>query len=276
MFNIKFDLVTFLRVHLMRAILLAVSISVASHVAAQEPTRQSLEEKKQRLATLETKLIESKKRSDEIEAQLKALSELQEQLKTLKESIVEMTSETSDLREDIPDEEEYLSFIESPPRTILDVADIDAYWLDFSGVKKLVKLHGISIDPLSRVPVTKQFKKQVVKKTVYVRCVNADCSQAYIYGEKRGASLNIGLVQAGVARATGDARYDVAASLNTNSQSGSLATGSSRSIPGTDVHVSGYYRKDGKYVRPHTRSAPGGKSGGGSSKSTRSSGSRRR
>lgn len=32
-----------------------------------------------------------------------------------------------------------------------------------------------------------------------------------------------------------------------------------RMTPGTDVHVKGYYRKDGTYVRPHTRSAPGTK-----------------
>ena len=31
---------------------------------------------------------------------------------------------------------------------------------------------------------------------------------------------------------------------------------SSRSSPGTEVHVRGYTRKDGTYVRPHTRSAP--------------------
>lgn len=29
-----------------------------------------------------------------------------------------------------------------------------------------------------------------------------------------------------------------------------------RHTPGSDVHVDGYYRKDGTYVRPHTRSAP--------------------
>jgi hypothetical protein len=33
----------------------------------------------------------------------------------------------------------------------------------------------------------------------------------------------------------------------------------SGSAPGKDVHVRGYYRKDGTYVRPHTRSAPGRK-----------------
>lgn len=31
---------------------------------------------------------------------------------------------------------------------------------------------------------------------------------------------------------------------------------SSKSTPGTDVRVKGYYRKDGTYVRPHTRSKP--------------------
>jgi hypothetical protein len=82
------------------------------------------------------------------------------------------------------------------------------------------------------------------------------------------------LVQAGFARATDEAKYDVAAHLRgTNNSTNTLSgAGSSRSAPGTDVRVSGYYRKDGTYVRPHTRSAPGAKSGG----TRRSGGSRRR
>jgi hypothetical protein len=43
-----------------------------------------------------------------------------------------------------------------------------------------------------------------------------------------------------------------------NSETPSVTTGSpsTRSTPGTDVRVKGYYRRDGTYVRPHTRSAP--------------------
>jgi hypothetical protein len=41
-------------------------------------------------------------------------------------------------------------------------------------------------------------------------------------------------------------------------------SGGSSASPGTGgpVHVRGYYRRDGTYVRPHTRSRPGARSGG--------------
>ena len=42
-------------------------------------------------------------------------------------------------------------------------------------------------------------------------------------------------------------------------------SGSSGSSAGKDVQVKGYYRKDGKYVAPHTRSAKGSKKSSGSS-----------
>jgi hypothetical protein len=34
------------------------------------------------------------------------------------------------------------------------------------------------------------------------------------------------------------------------------STSSNKKTPGTEVHVKGYYRKDGTYVQPHTRSKP--------------------
>ena len=39
--------------------------------------------------------------------------------------------------------------------------------------------------------------------------------------------------------------------------SGSYGSSSSRRTPGTDVRVRSYYRKDGTYVKSHTRSRPG-------------------
>ena len=38
----------------------------------------------------------------------------------------------------------------------------------------------------------------------------------------------------------------------------SLLTGLSSPVLARDVHVKGYYRKDGTYVRPHIRSSPDG------------------
>jgi hypothetical protein len=242
---------------------LVVFLSLGINSAAQQPTRESLESKKKRLSALEASLAESKRKSTDIESQLEALHK----------SIEEQQEELSELREDIPIEEEYFAFLDSPPRTILAISDSDTYLIDFSGTRRLVKLHGIYIDPLRSAEITKAFKKRLVKKSVYVRCADPGCDLVYLYGSKTGQSLNVELVKGGLARAAGDSRYDVAAYLNgitTPSPSNSSDYGSSRSTPGTDVRVRGHYRKDGTYVRPHTRSAPGSKSGG------RSGGSRRR
>nr|WP_294779110.1 hypothetical protein [uncultured Flavobacterium sp.] len=43
---------------------------------------------------------------------------------------------------------------------------------------------------------------------------------------------------------------------NTNRQSTNYYNSSTNSSSGKTVHVKGYTRKDGTYVRPHTRSAP--------------------
>ena len=52
------------------------------------------------------------------------------------------------------------------------------------------------------------------------------------------------------------------ASTNNSSSSSSSSSSSTRSSsnyssPGKTVNVKGYYRKNGTYVRPHTRSSPG-------------------
>lgn len=55
-----------------------------------------------------------------------------------------------------------------------------------------------------------------------------------------------------------DPAVEMARRENDNSYSGYSYSGgySSRKTPGTDVHVRSYYRKDGTFVRAHTRSAP--------------------
>ena len=55
---------------------------------------------------------------------------------------------------------------------------------------------------------------------------------------------------------------DYSASSNYSSSSSSSSSSSKRSSsnysnPGKTVNVKGYYRKNGTYVRPHTRSSPG-------------------
>lgn len=252
-------------------------LCVAFTANAQQPTRESINEKKARFKAIVDSLAEQKKTAGELDAQIKALAALQLKLKGLQDAIKESEGELDELQEEIPAEEEQLAFMESPARTVLAVADSDTYLIDFNGTKRLVKLHGIYIDPLRSAEITKAFRKRLVKKRVYVRCADEGCGQVYLYGEKTGPSLNLELVQTRLARATGSPRYDVAAVFAESTRSTSSGYGSSRSTPGTDVHVNGYYRKDGTYVRPHTRSAPGSRSGssGSSRSSGRSGGSRR-
>jgi hypothetical protein len=131
-------------------------------------------------------------------------------------------------------------------------------------------------------------REQIKLGLVYVRCVQDWCSEGYVYVSKSGSSLNAELVKKGFAFPTENAAYDVAelkgnlkkflspkiepseskqeTSSDKSSQSNSTespkstpGSSSSTSTPGTDVQVKGYYRKDGTYVRPHTRSAPGSK-----------------
>lgn len=93
------------------------------------------------------------------------------------------------------------------------------------------------------------------------------CGQVYLYGDKSGTSLNAELIKNGLASVADDAKYDVAAYLPAKTQSGTPTTSDSTYTPspsssaGKDVHVRGYTRKDGTYVPPHTRSAPGTKGG---------------
>ena len=46
-------------------------------------------------------------------------------------------------------------------------------------------------------------------------------------------------------------------SSSSSSSSSSTRSSSNYSNPGKTVNVKGYYRKNGTYVRPHTRSSPG-------------------
>jgi hypothetical protein len=46
-------------------------------------------------------------------------------------------------------------------------------------------------------------------------------------------------------------------SSSSSSSSSSTRSSSNYSSPGKTVNVKGYYRKNGTYVRPHTRSSPG-------------------
>ena len=184
---------------------------------AQELSRESVESKKKRLSALEALLNESKKKSADIEAQLKALADDQAQLNDdqalLRKAIDEQEKESRELRSNIPIEEEELAFLNSLPLRVVAVKEADTYLLDADGTRRQMKLHGLYIDPLKSAAIAKSLKKRLVKKQVFLRCADVACEYGYLYFNKTGASLNARLIQAGFAVPSDDSKYDVAALL---------------------------------------------------------------
>lgn len=198
------------------AILTAILL-LSANSSAQEPSQESLESKKKRLSHLDFEVTESKRKSADIEATIKALAETQAKLKgdlaQLKKAIEEQEDESKELRTGISIEEEELAFIDSPPRKVVAVKAADTYLIDVDGERRQVKLHGLYIDPLKSAAITKSLKKRLVKKQIYFRCADAACEQGYLYFNKSGASLNAKLIQARLAVPSDDSKYDVSAFL---------------------------------------------------------------
>lgn len=234
--------------------------------AFQQSTRQSLEAKKKEVSTLESSLNENKKKHTELESQLKSVTQ---EIQAQEEALVA-------IKDEISSEEEEVAFLESPARTVLDVTSATTFLIDFNGNRRYVTLDGVVVDPSKDEAIAKSFKKALAKKQVFVRCADTACNKVYLYGNKTISSLNAEMLRRGLATVAPDARYDAAAFLPNSSQPGTntsspstYESSSSSSTAGTDVHVKGYYRKDGTYVRPHTRSAPGTKSGSSSGRARR-------
>src|SRR5262245_53017107 len=174
-----FHFIKVLEVHMRRlltkgVVILAVLFSLGINSAAQNPTRESLESKKKRLSALEASMAESRSKILEIDVQLMTLKELRAELQ---KSIEAQKEESSRLLEAIPIEEEALAFLDSPPRKVLAVSGSDTYLIDFDGAPRLVKLHGLYIDPLKSAAIAKALKKRLVKKLVYFRCADVACQQ---------------------------------------------------------------------------------------------------
>ncbi len=193
-------------------------------------------------------------------------AQLEAQLQTLSKQIEDEEKQSARLSGEIASESEEVAFLEAPPRTILDVSNASSFLIDFAGTKRFVILHGLSVDESKDTAITKVFRKRFIKKPIFVRCADAFCAFVYLYVDKNGSSLNMEMVKANLATAAAGARYDLASyspQINpspTVTSTSSQSSASSGSTAGKDVHVKGYTRKDGTYVPPHTRSAPGTKS----------------
>lgn len=111
-------------------------------------------------------------------------------------------------------------------------------------------------------------KHELESGVAYVRCEDAECHWGYLYSNPDDVSINSKIVKEGIGFANSPTsldekqntfpRRDPGPSPSASSQSPIDAgvRGTPKAIPGTEVQVKGYYRKDGTYVAPHTRSAP--------------------
>ena len=136
------------------------------------------------------------------------------------------------------------------------------------GREQNINLAGILVKSAHSSEAIDFLKSQLQEGIVFVRMSGVKGDSAWIYSDRAKPSLNVQLVENGWAipmerwgreaselgGATGPAAKQKSALPTANS-----TAAPTRSATGTDVQVRGYYRKDGTYVQPHTRSAPGTK-----------------
>jgi hypothetical protein len=221
------------------------------------------EEQRKRLAELNSAIQDLDDKARELDRQK---DKLQAERKQLLDSIA---ADQFHQRYESPDGYLVMSIDELPLLTLL-----------VDGKPKPLRLEGVMVS--NQADARNFLGRKLLGGTVLVRCTDEFCSWGFIYLKPDEPSLNAQLVDAGFAmmlnpRTLERARrtYNTTANLSSQepvpSSSGvapaSLSPvaapvsappySSSERQPGTEVHVKGYYRKDGTYVRPHTRSAPG-------------------
>lgn len=154
---------------------------------------------------------------------------------------------------------------------VMDMSDLPVVTLMVNAKPKPVRLQGLFIS--NQMEAQKFLKKKLASGIALVRCKDENCAWVYLYAKTDEPSLNAQLLDAGFATTlntsafpearksyieAGEMSKIEAASPPPPSPAPSLPseTTSSSSQAGTEVQVKGYFRKDGTYVRPHTRSAP--------------------
>ena len=224
----------------------------------QQITREKLEGKRRNLLELKQSITEKQKKIQQNQAEIEKLKLEQEILEKRTESEIKAVAQ---LEQEIPKDEEELNFVTSASQTVVDITGSRILSIDFGDRIRFVLLHGVLVPDSLASRAQKELRRRLLKKKVFIRCADPICNEAYVYESTDGPSINSILVSSKLAEAVSDARHDVAALAQTT-PSGSPSTTSSpstspTSTAGKDVQVRGYYRKDGTYVKPHTRSAPG-------------------
>lgn len=205
-----------------------------------------------------------KKRLQELN---RSIDELDKQISGLKEKKGILEQERIDLLYLISQHASEDEFNNSPPALVTRVINSQQVAVIINKQPKEMWLHGIYV-PMEKIAEAEAFiKKQIGDGLVYVRCANIVCTSGYIYLAKDKPSINTLLVQQSLARKTDEAKFDLAGFTSPPPKTENPTTVAPaesntiypKSTAGTDVQVRGYYRKDGTYVKPHTRSAPGKK-----------------
>jgi hypothetical protein len=202
-----------------------------------------------------------------------ALQDLEQKALDLNKQKKALEDERASLLKIIAKSEAEDEFNNSTGYTVDSVVAENSVRLLIHGNQKLVWLYGIFASD-KRDETIAFLKKKLINGKAYIKCQDTGCSTVLLYAEKGQLSLNSQIIFEGLGRPVSDeALANIRSEFGTANGGQTVTTsnpsstpnysspssGTSSSTPGTDVNVKGYYRKDGTYVRPHTRSAPGRK-----------------
>lgn len=197
-----------------------------------------------------------------------ALDALDRQLNNINAQKKVLENERASVVAIIAREQNEGAFKSSPGYPVVRVTGEQSVDLLINGHVQAVYLAGVHVRLVYTEDAVKFLKRELLQGIAYVRCVNSVCTEAQLYSKKDGSSLNCQLIESGMAMRLQGSVLDCSNSQittirteaeNDADRSGTSTgtySGSGKSTPGKEVQVKGYTRKDGTYVKPHTRSAP--------------------
>lgn len=204
------------------------------------------------------------KQIEEINAEIESLQRQLDQLDSKKKELERQRTLLLSVAQE-PGEIDPLSEIRFP---VVRVASEQTIVLLMNGREQEVYLSGVSVKLGRSGDAVSLLNRELAVGRAYARCLNQGCTEARLYAQTGSPSLNCKLLDTGVAFLWGTplncsdddvARIpaqDVNLERSTEASGSDSSSNSPSRLPGTEVKVKGYYRKDGTYVRPHTRSAP--------------------
>lgn len=196
------------------------------------------------------------------------LREIDAELRNIDQQFIELNSRKQDLQK----QRALLSIAEGQAQgdqfsnirfPVIRVGSEETVILIINGHQQEVRLSGISVKLGQSQEAVSLLNRELAAGSVYARCLNEKCTEALLYVERDGPSLNCKLLESELAFLWGtplncadDSVSQIPLQGLESQEDVEMSGPSSNPPPGTEVKVKGYYRKDGTYVRPHTRSAP--------------------